>query len=213
MLGIGLAIGALNGAAVALLRMPPFLVTMAAMMFFGGFAVWLTRSTNVQHLAPGFLAIGKQIWTAALLAVGAAAAGHLLLRRTLAGEWIYAVGSNAKTARVSGVPVAAVVIAAYAVSGLSGAVGSILYTSRLETGSPVMGQRILLDVIGSVVIGGTSLFGGKGGIVWTLNGVLFMALLDNSLNLLGLSNFGVLIAKGLLILGAALLDAARSRHE
>jgi ribose transport system permease protein len=76
-----------------------------------------------------------------------------------------------------------------------------------------MGQRILLDVIGSVVIGGTSLFGGRGGIAWTVNGVLFMALLDNSLNLFGLSNFGVLIAKGLLILGAALLDATRSRHE
>jgi ribose transport system permease protein len=212
MVAIGLAIGALNGAAVALLRMPPFVVTLAGMMFFGGFAVWLTKSINIHHLAPAFVEIGKQAWMALILAGGAAFAAHFLLRRTLLGRWLYAVGSNARTSRVSGIPVAAVLVAAYAISGLSGALASILYTSRLETGSPVMGQRVLLDVIGAVVIGGTSLFGGKGKITWTLYGVLFMALIDNSLNLLGLSNFGIPIAKGLLILGAALLDAARSRY-
>jgi ribose transport system permease protein len=212
MVAIGLAVGALNGAAVALLRMPPFVVTLAGMMFFGGYAVWLTKSINIHHLAPAFVEIGKQAWMALILAGGAALAAHLLLRRTLLGRWLYAVGSNARTSRVSGIPVPAVLVAAYAISGLSGALASILYTSRLETGSPVMGQRVLLDVIGAVVIGGTSLFGGKGKITWTLYGVLFMALIDNSLNLLGLSNFGILIAKGLLILGAALLDAARSRY-
>jgi ribose/xylose/arabinose/galactoside ABC-type transport system permease subunit len=212
MVATGLAIGALNGAAVALLRMPPFVVTLAGMMFFGGCAVWLTKSLNIHHLAPAFVAIGKQAWMALILAGGAALAAHLLLRRTLLGRWIYALGSNPRTSRVSGIPVASVVVAAYAISGLSGALASILYTSRLETGSPVMGQRVLLDVIGAVVIGGTSLFGGRGKITWTLYGVLFMALIDNSLNLLGLSNFGILIAKGLLILGAALLDAARSRY-
>jgi ribose transport system permease protein len=212
MVAIGLAVGALNGAAVALLRMPPFVVTLAGMMFFGGYAVWLTKSINIHHLAPAFVEIGKQAWMALILAGGAALGAHLLLRRTLLGRWLYAVGSNARTSRVSGIPVAAVLVGAYAISGLSGALASILYTSRLETGSPVMGQRVLLDVIGAVVIGGTSLFGGRGKITWTLYGVLFMALIDNSLNLLGLSNFGILIAKGLLILGAALLDAARSRY-
>jgi ribose/xylose/arabinose/galactoside ABC-type transport system permease subunit len=212
MIAIGLAIGVVNGAAIAWLRMPPFVVTMAGMIFFGGLAIWLTRSANVHHLAPAFLAVGNQLWSALLLAGGAAVAAHLVLSRTLLGRWLYAVGSNARAARVSGVPVAAVLIAAYAVSGLSGALASILYTSRLETGSPVMGQRVLLDVIGAVIIGGSSLFGGKGKIPWTVYGVLFMALMDNSLNLLGLSNFQILIAKGLLILGAALLDAARSRY-
>jgi ribose/xylose/arabinose/galactoside ABC-type transport system permease subunit len=212
MIAVGLGIGALNGVAVSLLRMPPFIVTLAAMTFFSGYAVWLTKSMNVHHLAPGFVAIGKQVWTALLVAGGAAAAAHFVLRSTLLGSWVYAVGSNVRTARVSGVPVAAVLVAAYAMSGLAGALASILYTGRLETGSPVMGQRVLLDVIGAVAIGGTSLFGGKGKIAWTLYGVLFMALMDNSLNLLGLSNFEILVAKGMVILGAALLDAARRRY-
>jgi ribose transport system permease protein len=76
----------------------------------------------------------------------------------------------------------------------------------------VLGQRILLDVIGATVIGGTSLFGGRGKVLWTVYGVLFMTLIDNSLNLLGLSLFMVLIVKGSVILFAAMLDAARSRH-
>jgi ribose/xylose/arabinose/galactoside ABC-type transport system permease subunit len=135
-----------------------------------------------------------------------------MLERTWLGRWLEAVGSDARAARVSGVPVAGVTVAAYVLSGVTGAIGSILYTGRLETGSPVMGQRILLDVIGAVVIGGNSLSGGRGRVVWTIYGVVFMTAIDNSLNLLGLSNFGVLMVKGSLIAGAALLDAARNRH-
>jgi ribose/xylose/arabinose/galactoside ABC-type transport system permease subunit len=100
----------------------------------------------------------------------------------------------------------------YVASGFCAAVGSMIYTARLETGSPVMGQRILLDVIGAVVIGGTSLTGGRGCVLWTVFGVLLMTLIDNTLNLLGLTNFSVLMAKGTVILVAAILDAARSRH-
>ena len=91
------------------------------------------------------------------------------------------------------------------------AISSILYTGRLETGTPVLGQRILLDIIGATVIGGTSLFGGKGKIVWTLFGVLFLKLIDNSLNLLNLSIFSITMVKGGVILFAALMDALRNR--
>ena len=87
----------------------------------------------------------------------------------------------------------------------------MLYTGRLETSSPVLGQRILLDVIGATVIGGTSLFGGKGKVLWTVFGVLFLTLLDNALNLLGLSHFTIMMVKGGVILLAALLDTARTR--
>jgi ribose/xylose/arabinose/galactoside ABC-type transport system permease subunit len=151
---------------------------------------------------------------AALLVVGPLALGaHLLLTRTVLGRWLYAVGGNPRTARVSGVPVERVVLLAYVACAACAAVASILYTARLETGSPVLGQRILLDVIGAVVIGGTSLFGGRGTILGTFYGALFITLLDNGLNLMGLSSFTVLMVKGAVILAAALVDAIRERVE
>ncbi len=102
---------------------------------------------------------------------------------------------------------------AYVACAVCAAVASILYTARLETGSPVLGQRILLDVIGAVVIGGTSLFGGRGSVLGTVYGALFITLLDNGLNLMGLSSFAVLMIKGSVILAAALVDAIRERWE
>jgi ribose transport system permease protein len=212
MLLIGVAVGLLNGVAITTLRMPPFIVTLATMMFFSGFAIWLTQSRNIYQLPEDFTAIGREGAGALAVTAIVAAAVHFMLRRTLLGRWLFAVGRSARTSLVSGVPVHRTIVAAYAISGVVAAAASILYTGRLETGSPVLGQRILLDVIGATVIGGTSLFGGKGKVVWTVMGVLFMTILDNSLALLGLSNFSVLIAKGSVILAAALLDTARTRY-
>jgi ribose/xylose/arabinose/galactoside ABC-type transport system permease subunit len=109
------------------------------------------------------------------------------------------------------VPVARVTLGAYVVCGLCAAVASILYTGRLETGSPTMGQRILLDVIGATVIGGTSLYGGKGKVTWTVFGVLFLTVIDNTLNLQNLSHFTIMMVKGAVILLAAALDATRHK--
>jgi len=212
MLLIGAAIGLLNGAAITRLRMPPFIVTLTTMMFFSGFAVWLTKSRNIYQLPAGFTAIGGSVTYSLAVTLCIAVATHLALQRTLLGRWIVAVGRSVRTSLVSGVPVERTIVSAYVISGALAAVASILYTGRLETGSPVLGQRILLDVIGATVIGGTSLFGGKGKVVWTVIGVLFMTLIDNSLALMGLSNFAVLMAKGSVILAAALLDTLRTRY-
>ncbi|MBI4873872.1 MAG: ABC transporter permease [Acidobacteria bacterium] len=212
MLLIGLSLGLLNGVAVTRLRMPPFIVTLTVMMFFSGLAIWLTKSRNIYNLPAPFTAVGRGTWSVVAVAGALTVLAHLTLRRSLFGRWLYAVGSNPRTSLVSGVPVRRTILSAYVVCGLCAAVAAILYTGRLETGSPVLGQRILLDVIGATVIGGTSLFGGRGKVAWTVCGVLFMSLIDNSLNLLGLSNFMVLMAKGLVILLAALLDAARKAY-
>ena len=209
----GLLTGAANGAAVAFLRMPPFIATLATMMFVSGAAVWITRSANVPGIPESFLVGGSSLPLVAILAAVSCGACHWLLTRTRLGQWLYAAGRNAKTAVASGVPVGRTLVFAYALSGVFAALGSILYTARLETGSPVLGQRILLDVVAAVVIGGTSLFGGRGRVVWTLFGVLFITLIDNTLNLLGVSNFAVLMVKGLVILAAALMDRARSLRE
>jgi ribose/xylose/arabinose/galactoside ABC-type transport system permease subunit len=211
MLLVGMLVGLFNGLAVTKLRMPPFIVTLTTMMFVSGLAIWLTQSRNIGNLPATFNALGTRTWLSLPLVALLAGATHLMLTRSLYGRWLYAVGQNARTAQISGVPVDGVMVSAYAASGLLSAVASILYTGQAESASPVLGQRLLLDVIGAVVIGGTSLFGGKGKIVWTLFGALFIKLIDNSLNLLDLSYFMIMMVKGAVILLAACLDAARNR--
>lgn len=215
MLAVGLAIGGLNGAAVAWLKMPPFIVTLTTMMFFSGFAVLFTRSNKIANLDPAFITLGAGgvggIPNALVIAAVLAAAAHIILSRTPTGRRLYAVGHNIKSAAVSGVPVTQTILFAYLVSGFCAALASVLYTARLETGDPELGERILLDIIGATVIGGTSLFGGKGKISWTVFGVLFFTLLDNSLNIRGYSHFTIQIIKGAVILLAALLDTLRNR--
>jgi ribose/xylose/arabinose/galactoside ABC-type transport system permease subunit len=212
MLGFGGAVGLGNGLAVTKLRMPAFIVTLTTMMFLSGLAVWLTQSKPIYGLPGGFTALGTQLWCALPIAAAPAGLAHALLHRSLFGHWMRAVGINPRASDVSGVPVDAVVITAYVASGLLAAVASILYTARLETGSPVLGQRMLLDVVGATVIGGASLFGGRGNMAGTLFGALFLTLLDNALNLLGLSHFVIMMVKGGVILTAALLDAVRTRR-
>ncbi len=211
MLLLGALVGAGNGFAVTKLRMPAFIVTLTTMIFFSGLAIWLTKSKNIAGLPAAFTSLGNGLWIALAIASSLVLLAHVLLSRSLFGRWLYAVGHNPRTAHVSGVPVDGVVIAAYVVSGFLAAAASVLYTARLETASPVLGQRILLDVIGATVIGGTSLFGGKGKVAWTICGVLFLTLLDNALNLRGLSHFSIMMVKGGVILFAALLDAMRNR--
>ena len=211
MLLVGGAVGAANGFAVAKLRMPAFIVTLTSMMFFSGLAIYLTQSKSVPGLPSTFIMLGNELWVSCLIAVVLAVMAQTLLSRTLLGRWIYAVGHNPRAAHVSGVPVEGTLVSAYVLSGLLAAAASVLYTARLETGSPVLGQRILLDVIGATVIGGTSLFGGRGKIVWTLYGVIFLVVLDNALNLIGLSHFQIMMVKGGVIVLAALLDTFRTR--
>ncbi len=215
MLLVGALIGAVNGMIITRLQLPPFMVSLTLMMFTSGLAIWATGSQPIRGLPSSFTAFGHEtlgpLPYALVLAGPLAFIAHLLLTKSIWGRWLFATGMNARAARVSGVPVARTIVGAYLASGACAAVASILYTARLETGSPVLGQRIFLDVIGAAVIGGTSLFGGKGSVLGTIFGVLFITIIDNSFNLFGLSSFTVLIAKGGVILGAALLDAIRTR--
>jgi ribose/xylose/arabinose/galactoside ABC-type transport system permease subunit len=219
MLGVGAAIGWFNGFCVARLKMPPFMVTLTTTMFFSGVAVWYvtlrSTTTSIANLPRSFVVIGQgnvagipnSLWVT--LAVGMLI--HLMLTRTVFGRQLYAIGINPRSAQISGVRVSSRVHLAFVVSGVCAAIASILYTGRLETGSPIIGANILLDIIGAAVIGGTSLFGGKGKVIWTVFGVLFLVLLDQSLKLMGLTLFMVFAIKGGVILLAAILDAARTR--
>jgi ribose/xylose/arabinose/galactoside ABC-type transport system permease subunit len=211
MLGVGAAIGALNGAVITTFRMPPFIVTLTTMMFFSGAAIWLTGSESLYNLPQGFVVLGRHVWVAAAIAGLVTIAAHLTTTRTLYGRRLYAVGHNPRAAFISGVPVDRVTVLTYLANGVCAAVAAVLITGRLETGSPVHWRNNLLDVIGATVIGGTSLYGGRGKVVWTVFGVLFLTLIDNSLNLLSLSYFTIMMVKGGIILLAAVLDAMRTR--
>lgn len=211
MLAVGAAVGAFNGLAIAVLQMPPFIVTLTTMMGVSGLAIWLTRGQTLYALPAGFNALGGKLFLAAVVTGVATGAAHLLLQRTLYGRWLYALGHNLRVARISGVPVDSVTAATYVVSGVFAALAAILFTGQAETASPQLGARMLLDVIAATVIGGTSLFGGRGKVLWTLGGVLFIKLLDNSLNLLNVSFFAITMVKGGVVLAAALLDSTRRR--
>lgn len=211
MLIAGALIGLVNGLSVAKLKMPPFMVTLVSMFFFSGLAIYLTRSENIIYLPESFIALGKGSAGSFCFAVILAVLAWLVLSRMVLGRWLYAVGMNVRAALVSGVPTGRVIILAYMFSGFCAAAGSILYSARLEGGRPTLGENLLLDIIGAAVIGGISLFGGKGKVIWAVYGVLFFTILANSLNRMNLDFYTVDIVKGGVILLAALLDVTRTR--
>jgi ribose/xylose/arabinose/galactoside ABC-type transport system permease subunit len=235
MLLLGTFIGLLNGVAITRFHMPPFMVTLVSLIFFSAFAIYLTQSQNISNLPDDFLRLGEGdlvsvyfgekvepeikrrdilplVTYPMVIAVGLAAAGQFILRRTVFGRYIYAVGTNRKAAEISGVPTQRVIILVFMFSGFCAAVASILYSARLGGGRPTVGGgNLLLDIIGATVIGGTSLSGGKGKVTYTFFGVVFFVLLLNTLNSMRLSAFHIDAVKGVIILIAAVLDVTRTR--
>ena len=217
MLAIGSLIGALNGLMVAKTRIPAFMVTLITQMFFAAVALYLTQSQNITGIPFAFSAIGSDgigvipyslLVTAALLIIT-----QFILSKTVQGRYIYSTGANLKAAKVSGVPTIKITVLVYGISGFCAAVGSILYTGRLMMGRPTLGDAMLMDVIGATVIGGTSMFGGKGKAVWSLYGVVFYCILSTSLTHLKLDSFTVNVVKGIVIILAATLDVVRTRIQ
>jgi ribose/xylose/arabinose/galactoside ABC-type transport system permease subunit len=235
MLFVAVAIGIFNGLSIAWFRMPPFMVTLVTMIAIGAFAIYITHSENIGNLPDSYVALGKGdlvslyigsldepriprrqiipfVTYPMLIAVALALAAHFVLSRTVFGRQVYAIGTNRRAATVSGVPVGRIIVMVFVISAVCAMIGGLLYSARLEAGRPTLGEgTFLLDVIGATVIGGTSLFGGKGKVVWTFFGVLFFVLLSNTLNLMNLSTFHIDMVKGCVILAAALLDVVRTR--
>lgn len=218
-LTLGAMLGAINGFCSIIFKMPAFIVTFTMQMLLYGLAVWYVtfRSTtsSIANLPSGFLAFAKGsflgIPSEFILTSLVVFIAYFLTEKTNYGAYLRAVGFNPEASRVSGVAVRKIIISAYAICGLFSAISAILYTGRLETATPVLGENILLDIIGAAVIGGTSLFGGIGKIIWTIFGVLFLVLVDTSLKMLGLPLASVFAVKGSVILFAAALDAFKNR--
>ncbi|HVP17472.1 MAG TPA: ABC transporter permease [Spirochaetia bacterium] len=217
MLGIGLGIGVLNGLTVTRLRMPSFIATMATQLIFAGLALWYTQSATIGGLPRPFLLIGRgtlfgvQLPVFIMLAVVALSA--FVLHRTVLGRYIFSVGTNHRTSLISGIPVKKTIFSLFLFSGGLAAVSGIIMTSRSGAGMPALGKGMLMDIVGAVVIGGTSVTGGKGSILGTAVGAALIIVLNNSLNLLGIEWFIINALKGVMIVAVALLGVLLSTND
>jgi ribose/xylose/arabinose/galactoside ABC-type transport system permease subunit len=205
---VGVAVGVVNGLAVTRLRIPAFVVTLAMMLSIRGAAFKYTDARTITGLPEGFSALsGGPVAAAVMLAVFVL--GWFVLVRTPFGRHTYAVGGNLPAAWLSGVRVMRVQLVVYAVSGLAAGLAGVLVASRLSAGYPRAGEYYELDAIAAVVVGGTSLFGGRGSIWGTLAGAFFIGILNNALNLFHVSTYDQMIVKGAVLLVATSLDRWR----
>jgi ribose transport system permease protein len=215
-LAAGAAIGVFNGSLVAYGKLPPFIVTLGMLGIARGVVLVLTDASTVQPLPDSFgniangdfLGLPNLLWIFVLVVVIAS----FVLRRTVFGRYVYAVGSNPESARLAGVPVTRVLVAVYGIAGLLAAVGGILFTSRLNAGIPTAGTGYELNAIAACVIGGASLFGAKGGAFGAAAGALIVGVLNNGGNLLAINSFYLQIIIGALILVAVAFDQWQGRR-
>jgi len=217
-IGSGLVLGGVMGGLSAYLVLPAFMVTLAGMQSIRGMTYLTTNGTPTTAEIPmglRFLGAGSVagipvvgiIFVATTLIVG------FVLRRTTFGEHIYAVGSNAQAARLSGLPVQRITTAAYVICGGLAALTGVLLTARLTIGQPTANTGLELDAIAAVVLGGTSLFGGKGGVLGTFIAVLLLSVLRNLFNLLGLSSFFQMLVTGLILIAALIMNYLIDRQS
>lgn len=211
----GAIIGLINGIVVAYVKIPAFIMTLGSMYVVRGFTLYITNSTqvSVKHadfkiIGQGFL-LGIPIPVYVFIAVGMIA--YIILEHTASGRYILAIGSNKATARLSGVKVERNTIKAYLLSGICVALAAVVYLSRLSAAQPTAGQSYEMEAVAAVVIGGTSIAGGEGGIFGTLVGAVIIAIIRNGLVLLGIGSFFTQIVVGLIIVSAVSLDVIRRR--
>lgn len=213
---IGLGFGLLNGSLVAFMRLPPFIVTLGSLTAVRGIARLLGNDTTVFNAQLPFAFIGNATvlgvpWLV-VIAFAVVLVSWLVLRRTVLGLRIYAVGGNPDAARLAGVKVWAVLLFVYGMSGLLAGLGGVMSAARLYAANGLqLGQSYELDAIAAVILGGTSFVGGIGSIWGTLIGALIIAVLSNGLILCGVSDIWQFIIKGVVIIVAVSLDRYRLR--
>lgn len=214
-LAVGAFLGLVNGLGVTLGKVQPFIMTLGMLAMAKGFALLFTQGTPIAITNETFLALGNGrvlgIPNPVIVFLALLLVTWFVLRHTVFGRSVYAVGANEEAARLSGVPVTVVKTSVYVVSGLMAGVAGILYASQLGVGSPVAGDGYELDAIAATVVGGTSLFGGIGGVGGTFVGAALLGVLSNFLNLTGVSPYAQNVFRGALIVAAVLLQRRSAR--
>ena len=213
MLLIGVMIGSINGLAVSRLKMPSFVATMSTNLLFGGIALYIANSKPVSNFPPAFMAIGRGkllgVPYVIIIAIIVAACLQFLLYKSVFGKRVFSIGTNMRASVVTGLPVKKTIFFMFLISSVISSIGGIVSTARIGVGMPALGAERFIDFMSAVVLGGTSVFGGVGSIVGTFFGALFVSTLSNSLSMLGLQWYFIMVAKGVIIIIIAGFDAIK----
>ncbi len=209
-------LGLFSGSMVAFFGVPPFVATLGMMMVASGLAYMLSGGLSVYQLPNAFDWLGRGddfggIPNAVVLMVILYLLAHLVMSRTTIGRYVYAVGGNAEAARLSGVPVKKILLWVYASCGALAGLGGVIMASQFKSGDPKYGLMYELYVIAAVVVGGTSLSGGKGKVFGTLIGAFIIAVIQNGMNLIGVQSYTQKVVLGAVLLLAVFLDMLKKR--
>ncbi len=216
-IAVGAGCGAFNAFAITVLAMSPFIVTLAVLAMARGLAFIVTNGNTIFDFPDSFDNIGGgnlgPLPIAALIAALVFLLAWVVLSRTVLGAEIYAVGGNREAARLAGIPVARTLALVYVVSGALAGLGGVVLAGRLDSAQPIAAVGLELNAIAAVVIGGASLFGGKGSMLGTLLGVLIIGLINNGLTLKNVQPFWVQFIQGAVIFGAVLIDSLNQKRR
>ena len=214
-LGCG-SLGLFSGSMVAYFGVPSFVASLGMMMVASGFAYMISGGLSIYQIPPAFdwLGRGEAFWgipNAVVLMVLLYLFAQFVMSRTTAGRYIYAVGGNPEAARLSGVPVKKILLWVYTVSGALAGLGGVVMASQFRSGDPKYGLMYELYVIAAVVVGGTSLAGGRGKVFGTLIGAFIIAVIQNGMNLTGVQSYTQKVVLGIVLLSAVLLDMIKKK--
>ena len=207
----GISMGALNGLVITKSKVPPFIVTLGMMTIGRGLALILSKGRPVSNLSDSFNFLGggnlAGIPFPIIVLIVTFVVCSVVLKKTILGRYIYAVGGNEQAAKASGIRVNKVKMAVYTICGGLAALAGILLTSRITTGQPNAGVGFELDAIAAAIIGGTSTSGGTGTMTGTLIGALLIGVISNGLDLLNVTSYYQQVVMGAIIIGAVVLDS------
>ncbi len=214
---VGMSAGLINGALVAYVGLPPFIATLGAMTYLRGVAFLLCNGVSIINSHLNFAWIGNNYlgpfpWLM-VIAIMTVVVAAWVLKKTVYGMRVYAVGGNEEAARFTGIKVKFILLSVYVLSGLTSALGGVMIASRMYSANGLIGQGYELDAIAAVIIGGTSFTGGKGTVIGTLFGALIIGVLNNGLTIMGVSYYWQQVVKGVVIIIAVTIDILRNRYS
>lgn len=211
------ALGLLVGLIITKFNVPPFVATLGMMSAARGLALIYTDGYPISGLSRSFRVLGGgmvgPVPVPVIIYLLVVIVGAVVLTQTKFGRYVYAIGGNEEAVRLSGIPTNRYKVIIYGISAFTAGLSGIILASRLSSGQPTAGVSYELDVIAAVVIGGTSLMGGKGGVFGTFIGALLIGVLNNGFNLLNISPFYQQLVKGIIIVAAVIMEQMRSREN